>query len=232
VTTKPSGDDKTIVRALIADGKTIVEVADDLGWEPQRVVDAWESVVTDEEQHLVGRRSEEVYVAYVTRTNSNIRKLDEAIVELKGSKQGSAIVGAIKARQELFDRIIDRGQELGFVAKKAERREVVLARLDDAALQEMLFSEMNRLRESMRAAGDVRLLEVAAPALPALSGDVVIEARPGVPVVARTPYVSPKPPSEFRAPPIPGRAPVDPGPPTASLGGIVRRKAVAPTGKG
>lgn len=71
------------------------------------------------------RGPEEVYVEYLMHQESNIHALSDMITEFKDTKQVNAMVGAVKARADIYDRMIKIGQEFGFVEKVPEKTEII-----------------------------------------------------------------------------------------------------------
>jgi len=166
---KTNPKDLALLRALMTECRDDLAILEQTGWTVEYLMLLKDALFAEEERTLLSARSEEVYVDYVVRTRANIRRLGELYETLKDSNQGSAAVGAVKASQDLMDRIIARGQELGFIDKRPEGKMVVLARLDDRALVEKLSTEMAGVRNLMARYGDVPFLDVSfteAPSLP------------------------------------------------------------------
>jgi hypothetical protein len=159
---KIKGKDIARLRVLVGEGLTPDEMIERTGWDEDKLVEVREELFAQEEINVVGRRTEDVYVDYVVKTRANIRLLDEILEDLRMTKQGSAMVGAVKAKQDLFDRVLNRGQEFGFIEKRPERSQIgiLVAKLDDAALGELLIGEITSLRSMMTVSGSTPFLEV------------------------------------------------------------------------
>ena len=71
------------------------------------------------------RPDEHVYVEYLLNQSRNIRDLTDMIKEFKTSKQYGSMVGAVRARAEIYDKLIAKGQEFGLITKTPERKEIV-----------------------------------------------------------------------------------------------------------
>jgi hypothetical protein len=71
------------------------------------------------------RPREHVYVEYELETRKAIHDLDTLITNLDANSQYNALIGAIRLRADLVDRIVAKGQEFGLLKKQAERRELV-----------------------------------------------------------------------------------------------------------
>ena len=198
--------------AFVAAGWSVGEICEATGWDEPQATRLVKEALGEEERGILSRSSEAIFVDYVVRTRSHIRELDDLFESLRTSNQGSAAVGAIKAKQDLLDRMIERGQELGFVAKRPERKTVLFAHLDERGLAEALATELGGLRDLMSRHGEAPLLEVEAI-------EVTRERIPD-----RT---GPKPKSEFLGPLGRERETprlTAPAPPPEPV--VVRRKAI------
>ena len=65
---------------------------------------------------LQNSTTETIFLDYVLRQNQNIRDLDNVQKLFQGSRQFTALVGAVKAKAEILDKVIEKGQEFGFFA--------------------------------------------------------------------------------------------------------------------
>lgn len=215
--------DMAILLAHLGAGDSDEEILAATGWDLDRLEEARSAVLAREGQRLVGRSSEDVYVDYVIRTRRNLQQLDGIMADLEESRQGSAMVGAVLAKQTLLDRMIKTGQDLGFVERKAVRHDhaVVVAKLDDVALQELLATEVDKTRELMRRGGRNLLeIEVEQPGTQYQQPPMARELAPAAAPVLEG--IAPKAPSEFQPPPLPVREPA----------GAIKRRKVLPNAGG
>lgn len=208
--------DMAKLRAYVAQGMSLIEIAEsEAGWTPEWIADLHGRVLIEEEGAQVGRRTEEVFADYTIRTRANIRQLDEIIEDLKSSKQGSALVGAVKAKQDLMDRVIERGQTFGLIERKPDQRTILIAKMGDEELRRVLADEIAAMRGLMDGAGSsTHLLDMDAV-------DVTATVRPAKPAPAAhdSGFAPPKAPRRVEIP--------DASPPTP---GVIRRRAIAPAG--
>jgi hypothetical protein len=219
---KPPSTDLGLVRAYLGAGFTVDEIVDlHPGWTPQRVQDMIGAVLADEERIQVGRRTEDVFSDYVIRTRALSRQLDDVIDHLRTTNQGSALVGAIKAKADLLDRVIERGQDFGIIERKPQQRQILIAKLDDKGLRDMLAAEIAALRTLADGAGtSVHFLDVGADDVPA-PARTLPPARPATHHPGRGEF-APPPPEPAPPPAAPAASPfTDPA-------GVVRRRAIAP----
>jgi hypothetical protein len=185
--------DLAVLRAFVADGTHMDAIVDVTGWSLAKVRRLQSELFSDEERSRVGRRSEDVWVEYALRTEDHIAALDDVIEQFRGSSQGSALVGAIKAKQDLLDRVIKLGQELGFVKREPQRSIHILANMSDPELRKRLQDRLNAFRELAGQSGDTHLLDVTTDDTP---GEVIqVPAAPTEPdpgAIKRTPRRDPQ----------------------------------------
>jgi hypothetical protein len=67
----------------------------------------------------------QVYAHYVLEQKSCIVELQQMINGFRSSKQHNAMVGAVKAKSEILDKIISKGQDMGIIEKRAKRIEFI-----------------------------------------------------------------------------------------------------------
>ena len=99
------------------------------------------------------RSTERTYADYVLAQSRNVKDLTDLLEELTGEeKTGSARVSAIKARADIYDRIITKGQEFGFVKRKPQEKiiaGVMLERLTNDDLRCAITGELQELGNLM-----------------------------------------------------------------------------------
>lgn len=134
---------------------------------------ALKSAMFDTEAEALRRRPvEHVYVDYMIKQSQNVADLTEMITQFKKSKQYNAMVGAIRARSEIYDKLIDRGQSFGLIHKQPDRKEVVngivIADLSNKELKGLITSEMAGLQKMMSKYGDASIEELPSTFRPCL----------------------------------------------------------------
>jgi hypothetical protein len=104
------------------------------------------------------RPIEHIYVDYVIKQTENVRDLTAMIAEFSCTKQYNAMVGAVRARSEIYDKMISIGQSCGLIKKAAERREimagVIVADLTNQQLKKAITKELGDLNVLMKRYGD------------------------------------------------------------------------------
>ncbi len=109
--------------------------------------------------------SDQQFVAYRIEQQRNIHDLDELIDNLNEQTQYNALVGALRLRSEIQDKIVTRGQEFGVISKQPDRKEIVagviVADLSTADLREMITGQLSALHGMIEKYGDanIRALE-------------------------------------------------------------------------
>jgi hypothetical protein len=78
-----------------------------------------ETLYSNESHEIASEKTDRTFAKYRIDQRRNIKALDELISELDGNTQYNAVVGAIRLRADLQDRIIKTGQELGCIKKAA-----------------------------------------------------------------------------------------------------------------
>ena len=109
----------------LCEGKDDREVMDEMGLEADEY-EAFKAAMFDAKTDEIREMPEEhLYVRYIIEQNINIKDLTTMINQFKSTKQYNALVGAVRARSEILDKIIAKGQEFGIIKKTPTRKEVV-----------------------------------------------------------------------------------------------------------
>lgn len=112
---------------------------------------------------------EHMYVRYIIEQNINIKDLTEIIKGFDPEKKShNAIVGAIRARSEILDKIIAKGQEFGLIKKTPTRKEiiagVVVGELSDNQLKTGITDALKYLGGLVKTYGSKdKFLELSEP---------------------------------------------------------------------
>lgn len=113
---------------------------------------------------LTERTAEETFVQYTIDQIANIRSLTEMIAEFKQSKQYNAMVGAVKARADLNDKLLKMGQDLGVIEKQPSRHEVVggivVTDMSSKQLKTMIVKELVGLNDMMKNHGGADIIDM------------------------------------------------------------------------
>lgn len=115
------------------------------------------------------RPIEHVYVEYMIKQTENVKDLTSMIGEFSHTKQYNAMVGAVRARSEIYDKLISVGQNCGLIHKAAERKEimagVIIADMTNQQLKSMITKELGELNTMMKRYGDKDMSAIEVGAL-------------------------------------------------------------------
>lgn len=118
---------------------------------------------------LQSQSTERVYAEYVLRQLQNVYELTDAVEKAKGKGNTPVIVGAVRARGEIWDRLIKVGQEFGVLERKPEEKRIIagvmVANLSDVQLRQAITSELSGLDKLVRQFGDRGITELEPGAL-------------------------------------------------------------------
>ncbi len=154
------------ISGYLAQGKTDREVMDDMGLP----VDDYERLKAEffdtRADELRTRPVEHVYVQYLVDQALNIRDLTELIEVHKSGRNANAVVGAIKARSDIQDKLIARGQEFGIIHKEATKTlvaGVIVGNLTNKQLRTTITTELEKLDQLTKRYGDDKTITELAP---------------------------------------------------------------------
>jgi hypothetical protein len=162
------------LRAYLAAGDSETLIAEKMGlsWEDYEALK--KELYASEEDRLHRRSTGQVYVDYVIAQEQNIKDLSTMIEKFDVTKQYNAMVGAVRARSEILDKIVERGQEFGFIEKRPEVKMILgvpVGQLSDKQLRETIQSELKAIGAMQQKYGEsVNIVDID-------PGDVHTEVR-------------------------------------------------------
>lgn len=106
----------------LLDGQTDADIMDDLGITAQDYAVAKKFLLDSKGDEEVALSTKARFARYVIEQERNIVDLTDLVNHLDRQKQYSSVIGAIRMRSEIADRVIATGQTLGVIAKEPERR--------------------------------------------------------------------------------------------------------------
>lgn len=170
---KLTKDDLKEAIALIferqADGKSDVEIMDEMGIGAEDYAALRATMLDKKADEIRLRPVEHVYVEYLIAQTQNIRDLTSMIGDFKVSRQYNAMVGAVRARSDILDKLIKTGQDLGLVKREAIKHQlaggIIIADLTNVQLKEMITKELSDLEKMMRKYGDSSVIDMDPGAL-------------------------------------------------------------------
>jgi len=119
------------------------------GWNEQDFEFFYRKLIDQEVAKIQDRSIEEIYFHYALDQGKCIRALDQVAKRFGKSKQYNALVGAIKAKSEIFDKIITRGQEFELIHKAPKGikfiGQVAVDNLSSREVKKMMERELGEL---------------------------------------------------------------------------------------
>lgn len=113
------------------------------------------AVLEDEGERLEGQTDREVYGEYAMRQTAILSDLKVIQKDFEDAEKPNqmAMLGCLRARSEIYDKVLKVGQDMGFVRKEPDRQEIGLSAatqgMDDSEREEWLEAdrrEFYRLR--------------------------------------------------------------------------------------
>lgn len=170
------------IYGYLAQGKSDKYIMKEMGFTAEEFEHLKVEMFDAKADELRVRPDEHAYVEYLINQTQNIRDLTTMIKTFKKTKQFNAMVGAVRARAEIYDKLIAKAQEFGLIRKTPERKEIIagvmVAELTNKELQKAVVGELSMLDQLTKKFGDGDLLSLPAPgalhhgpALPVASKD-------------------------------------------------------------
>lgn len=106
------------LRSLIASGVEELEIISQLGISYEEYEELLRRFIEHELQAERKRSTDEHYLNYLLEQRSNLRELTGMIKGFGESKQFNAQVGAIRAKADILERVLDRAEQFGFINLK------------------------------------------------------------------------------------------------------------------
>lgn len=110
-------------KALFADlvsGDDPQEIADVMGWDAETFATVQKAMLISRAEEVRAKPADHVYIEYMIDQKRNIKDLTDLINNLDKKRQYNAVVGSIRLRAELTDKILERGFDFG-ILKRAEQ---------------------------------------------------------------------------------------------------------------
>lgn len=114
-----------IIESRIMEGDSREEIMERLNYTHEQYDEAKRFLLDSKSEELRDKPREHQYVEYVIEQRGTIKQLDKLVTDLEGKSQYNAIVGALRLRTDLVDRIVDKGVDFGFIKKTPERKEII-----------------------------------------------------------------------------------------------------------
>ncbi len=126
------------VRSYVAAGESDHNICVELDVKPSELTTLKKRVFEQEATDVNSRTTVDTFVEYKLKMDRICDDLDGIHEGAAGARQYTAAMGALKAKAQIIDKVIDRGQELGLINRAAKKHEVLggvaVAHLDDTQL--------------------------------------------------------------------------------------------------
>ena len=158
---------KLVARLLVylSEGKTDVEAQAELDVSPAKYANLRKALLESEADRLRETPTEHTYVEYCLAQTACIRDLTEIADEAKKQKNMNGLIGAVRARSDIIDKIIKKGQEFGVLEKKAEEKRIVagivVAQLSNVELKVAITSQIAELNKLVETYGEEDITQLA-----------------------------------------------------------------------
>lgn len=151
---------------LLLDGNSDKEIIALTGLEAEAYKALRQKLLEEKAAELATKPAEHVYIEYVVWQTQGIVDLTKMIDQFRKTKQYNAMVGAVRVRAELYDKLIAKGQEFGVFKKTPERKEIlggfVLADVTSDKLRTMVTGALVDLDKLMKRYGERDLIDMEA----------------------------------------------------------------------
>jgi hypothetical protein len=147
------------MKLRLAEGTTDEEVMTLLGISTVgRYNELKRELYRQESADLVNKTTEDIFLEYKWAQEKCMRDLDDAMKGIP-ENQPNALVGAIKAKSDIIDKILKTGQDIGVINKEPEKKQIIhghiIAQLSNQELRKLIAQETNSLADALSKYGDV-----------------------------------------------------------------------------
>lgn len=155
------------LQMLLAQGKSDVDCAQAMGdggtaMRTSQYNELKRELYRQETQGLYGKSTEDVYLEYQWAQQQCIRDLDGMIAYAKDKNNANTIVGLVRAKSDIIDKVIKMGQDMGIYNKEPEKKMVihghVVAKLSQPELRKLIVRETQGLAGVFTKYGDRDLM--------------------------------------------------------------------------
>lgn len=154
-----------IVRSYVAAGMDDFDICAELDIKPSDLKVYKQELYVEESVQVAERKPVEVFIDYKLRMDHVCDGLDKVHKGATMANQFTAAMGALKAKASIIDKVIDRGQEMGVIARAAKKHQVVggvaVASMSDEELLEKMRELSRTSAHLVDKYGDIDIIDVA-----------------------------------------------------------------------
>jgi len=184
------------IYSSMVEGGTDADIAAEMGITAEEYQGLKAAMFDAKADEVRARPTEHTYVQYMIDQAQNVKDLTNMIADFKMSKQYNAMVGAVKVRSEIYDKLIKFGQDFGLIHKEAKKGELLvghlIADMTNKQLKAAITGELSMLNGLVKKYGDKDIMDMDPGSLhhgprlpPARIDDDRVDEDPGA-VVAKT----------------------------------------------
>jgi hypothetical protein len=167
-----------ILRTNLAAGKTDQEIVEAMDITAVELSNLKRRMYSQEVVNIADRPAEESFVDYRIQMYGVCSDLDAVSKEAMKVKQLNAASSALKAKAQIIDKVMERGQEMGVIPRAARKTELIGGVLVAALTDHELLDRINELSKNsarlLKDYGDKPMTKTASPTM--YSGPSVIDA--------------------------------------------------------
>jgi hypothetical protein len=149
---------------LVDGHETESSIAEIMGWDPELFRRIKKTMLDEKSDEIRTKPREHVYVEYCISQQQNIRDLNDLIKGLDAKQQYNALVGAIRLRSDIYDKIVSKGQEFGLIRKEPERKEVIagilVSDMSSDDIRQAIVTQLTSIKDLMGKFGDKDLMSL------------------------------------------------------------------------
>lgn len=150
---------------LLYEGFSDSDVREQLRLEPDEYDRLRREAFEFEADRIRQKSSEEIYVEYMINQGKCIKDLTDLASQFVARKHYSALVTAVRARSQIYDKVIEVGQNFGIIEKAPDRSEknvkLLIGKLEKEEIAKMAVGELQNMDRLMKMIGDEDILDVS-----------------------------------------------------------------------
>lgn len=154
--------------SLLIEGVELEEISFKMGLSPEQVLELKNKLIDFKTEEVRDKPVEHVYVEYILDQMKNMYDLTRLIKIHRGDpKTASAVVGAIRVRSEISDKILQRGQDCGLIKKAPQQSEnkhaILIAGLNSLELTNKIKEQWRSLANLVSKESNENIIDLPVP---------------------------------------------------------------------
>lgn len=151
---------------LKADGQTDDEIMEEMDLDQSEFDQLVGEMFSLKKEDVQSKQPADIFVQYQLDMDRNISDLDVLIANLDRKKQYNAVIGAIRLRADIQDRVLKTGQELGIINRAPKQVAMfgglVMAELSSDDLKKYIATELSGLKVLQEQFGEKDIMQLPA----------------------------------------------------------------------